>query len=441
MGIASEQDEIHVRPKTALQLLKMKQRQNGVLSATSMTGKRKFPMDARGTRDESDVYTLATSNLLPPKLPLLIMNENNTILSRNHQWLFLQGRGGITELSGEAGTGKTQIGLSLCITTARTELFPFQYTGDTHGQRLDTRSIEFLESSVTSKKSIGIGIGINHSHQGLQTRASQHYEAMYISMGESTSPNQIAYRLHQMTSARLDKGKSCDGKINFNHAKDVEKVMRRIRTRFIQNDEEFMDLLDNLPSLLQAGLQENSDSRSSLKGEGSRIGLIVLDSVAGLFRTPSDVDYANIHESRTPGTDFRDDEGVQKGDHRTCTSNDDFDQKKSDSDSMKSFYLQRSGVLFNTASKLKSISNTFGVNVLVLNQVTTKGLGKMVPSLGLSWSNCVNDRYFLSREEISSSNGSMKFSRKVSVMNSSRWSENVEHAFQIESAGAVLRYA
>ena len=113
------------------------------------------------------------------------------------------------------------------------------------------------------------------------------------------------------------------------------------------------------------------------------------------------------------------------------------------------YYAQRSEVLFLIASKLKYSSDRYGVNVVVVNQVTGKGGGQVVPSMGLSWLHCVNDRFLLSRRETrgigsgdgdgcGGNTGAMKFDRKIHILASSRWRENLQDEFRIQAMGAVL---
>jgi len=64
---------------------------------------------------------------------------------------------------------------------------------------------------------------------------------------------------------------------------------------------------------------------------------------------------------------------------------------------------QRTQILFNLASRLKWISNTFNICIVVVNQVTASfdtnlGCPDSIPSLGLAWSQCVNLRISLKRD-------------------------------------------
>ncbi|XP_010483255.1 PREDICTED: DNA repair protein XRCC3 homolog isoform X1 [Camelina sativa] len=135
---------------------------------------------------------------------------------------------------------------------------------------------------------------------------------------------------------------------------------------FVQNVHSVDHLFDIMPRI--DGFIKNSGNRLPLK-------LIVLDSVAALFRSEFD---------NTPS-----------------------DLKK------------RSSMFFKLSGKLKQLANKFGLAVVITNQVTdlvetSDGLSglrignlrflcssgrRVVPALGLAWSNCVNSRFFISRSD------------------------------------------
>ena len=106
-----------------------------------------------------------------------------------------------------------------------------------------------------------------------------------------------------------------------------------------------------------------------LKNSRTPIKLIVIDSIAALFR--SDFDNTPLELKR------------------------------------------RSSLFFKISGELKSLANRFGLAVVVTNQVgdligVNEGLNlpslysmgrRVCPALGLAWANCVNSRLFLSRDE------------------------------------------
>ncbi len=416
------------------------------------------------------------TNTLPPRLPIL-MNHSNYGSKDEMKWLCLDGNRGITEISGEAGTGKTQLALSLLVTSVLQkysynlrdpgkdddESFAFGNDQSKHDQsplipkpyrKASLKRANGYASSAVSSNIHGGARGNSDTSVHPQPSRQQYYEAMYISMGETTSPAQIAHRIHQMTQQRLkfksqmeSPPESTRGNFTREQKEDedenVKLTMKRIHTRFVHNEEDFMELLKLLPSILQTRIdqdgsthkQMNMDSASNGRGTNqydsvsSRIGLIVLDSVAGLFRTPQDISMSSENDPKRRRTGYA-----------SATSS-------SGSGSISSaplYYAQRSEMLFQISAKLKQISDQYGVHIVVINQVTGKGSGKVVPALGLSWSNCVNDRFLLGRRETvhnhnnSSDGRGVKFERNLSILTSSRWKDRLQIPFRIQTIGVVL---
>ncbi|KAK1275429.1 hypothetical protein QJS04_geneDACA003998 [Acorus gramineus] len=148
-----------------------------------------------------------------------------------------------------------------------------------------------------------------------------------------------------------------------------------IYVRGVHSADDLLATLDRVDSLL-------SNPPSSLP-----IGLIVIDSIAALFRS-------------------------------------DFDNNPVD-------LRRRSSLFFRIASKLKAQARRHGAAVVVTNQVVDvvgsdggvrvgnyAWLGssgrRVCPALGLAWANCVNTRLFLSREEVVvASDGSSEESARV----------------------------
>jgi RecA/RadA recombinase len=270
---------------------------------------------------------------------------------------------GITEIAGPAGCGKTQIGLSVCVSCAmmqRKRQEPTTTTNDDDDDD-DENKDRFPDNIIPTAP--------------LSKTAYYYYEtALYVSLGEGTTQARVAQRLHQMAAQR--------GNYGFNNHNNSGEVLKRILTRFIRNEDEFKTFLErDLPRMLLTQ---------------SNIGAIVLDSIAGLFRV-----------AQTTTTD----------------------------------YAMRSGVLFQVAAQLKRISEMYQLPIVVINQVTSSlQANRIVPALGVSWANCVNTSYMLSRSEgLQDKQGKQKctFLRRISLVRSSSLAP-FSTCFRIDASGAIL---
>ena len=486
-----------VSPMTALQLWKRIQfhRKEQTINQQQQQVQRQSNDGSNGTGNDVTSASTSTSTstsadvntaeMMPmaPIIPLLLqpkvqprqrqtsssgsdgINHDN---NKTMDWLLLgtqANTGTITELAGKAGTGKTQLCLSICLSTV---MLRVRVPVFIHGMCSNKR--RFAQDHEKTNNGIGIGNG-NHlkrrmndtnengntnvhlnpysnpnralptatatatatnttnQNEDVYNNANEYTykEALYISMNESGSSSQIAHRIHQMASTRLQRqqGHAATSLTSLHvpvpvpvpskqQKQGVQQIMQRIHTRFLHNPEEFMDLLDSLPFILEHGIGAKATSKSPSKSlpstsstKSSSIGLIVLDSIAGLYRTPEEK------------------EGVSGN-----------------------YYINRSQGFFDIASRLKDVAGRFGVNVLVVNQVTDVGSSRSVPSLGLSWSCCVNDRYCLSRKEVVLNGngnesgggdlGGTRFVRRIEMMASSRWMEGMSTEFRVEDVGTVL---
>ena len=386
---------------------------------------------------------------------------------------------GLTEISGEAGTGKTQLGLGICVSAAMAS-YAYQYestvspfiihdksSSSPASQRKRRRTPEGWIETDSGKESTGwsrepgelcvyketdiaqsletengsrrirnpyaspkaapsldsaaenlkaVHSPVNFTSQSNRQQLFHHhdlpkktatfsheqnphkhevqcyYNALYISMGEGMTKSQVGYRLSQIVEASL-RMKLRGGVGSSMGAHDI---LSRIHVRFLRNDEEFLELIgDLLPSWMSDGISH------PLNGDRTnKIGVIVFDSIAGIFRVPD--------------THLKD---------RTT------------------FFAKRSGTLFQAAARLKHLSDSFNVPIVVVNQATSSISNhrteilpisnQSMPALGMGWSNCVNERYLLMRTEEA---GTGKFIRKARLLLSSRMS-SVNVKFKIEDAG------
>jgi len=293
---------------------------------------------------------------------------------------------GITELSGEGGSGKTQICLSTCVTCVMTPLL------------YPTPS-----SSVNGNSAPNTTAATNNicNTQRNQQQNINHYTSIYITMGEGIPPASIARRLEQMVRTRLyNQMGNCNTNID-EREKKVKDILSRIGLLSIRNEEEFVEFVEvDLPRILAQQKQQQQPKQRTNNPylrqqqqqqhatQTTKIGLIAFDGIAGFFRF-SDPTYQHSRNSM--------------------------------------FHFQRSSKLLQISSQLRKLSNVFDVPILITNQVTASipptvaggsgsnsfdmvsasmlatssvgGYQNTLPALGLIWSNCVSTRFILQRKD------------------------------------------
>ena len=200
------------------------------------------------------------------------------------------------------------------------------------------------------------------------TPTQVYYKALYLSLGEGTTQTKLAQRLEQMVTAQ----------------QYPLGTLQRILIRMVRNQDEFLEMLrTDVPAMLQR----------------QRFGIIVLDSIAGMFRLP---------------------------DVMTDTT----------------FVPQRSDTLFQVAAMLHQLSEHHPLPILVINQVTTSWLSKenaVLPALGLSWANCVTTSFMVSRQEaMTTSTKTSEARRVITVRQSARIQTGTNHSFIIAAEGPIL---
>jgi RecA/RadA recombinase len=300
-------------------------------------------------------------HLIPPSL-------SDTVNTSRLAWLKLGH--GITELAGEAGSGKSQIAMSLCV------------------------------------------------HAVMK----QQKKAVYISLaGGQASLSRIAYRMQQIANAQqLQQShvhQSSDHSFSTTHddggaATSQTRVLSQILTYSVRNQEDLFSLLrQDLPLCLkeydackpspstpatvdpctprqqQHHRQVQPTEYPQQNKDQHTVALVVLDSIADLFRLGN-----------------------------------------SDNPDDKAAILKRSYLLFDLAAVLKELSDRYQVPILVINQVTadfvsTGRSNNSLPALGLSWANCVNAAYIIRRDT-----GPNNMQVKNSNRNDMTTTDNIENS-------------
>ncbi|KAL7452367.1 hypothetical protein ACHAWC_004090 [Mediolabrus comicus] len=320
---------------------------------------------------------------------MLAIQNNNSDSTTSHQH-YQQQEGiwelgtGITEISGEGGSGKTQICLSLCMSCVLTPLlFPANESQQQQQQRL----------------------------HGNANDESSYYTSIYITMGEGIPQSKIASRLHEMLR---DRRRHCStnfynnqGSNETEEQQQQQQILSRIWLLSLKNEDDFIEFVEvHLPNILTnqvCGSKPSSFSSSSSNHETndqypvcSKIGLVAFDGIANFFRFSDPLFQQNA----------------------TATT---MNNQRS------MFHQHRSSKLFQISSLLRQFSDLYDVPIVITNQVTSvipsddglvKGGGrghstsstfastamggmqnKIQPALGLIWSNCVTTRFILQRKD------------------------------------------
>jgi hypothetical protein len=292
---------------------------------------------------------------------------------------------GITEVSGEGGSGKTQICLSLCMTCALTPLlFP-----------------ENLSSQHPNRQSS------NNSSSN-----DNNYTSIYITMGEGIPQSKVATRLHQMLHHRVPNIHHHQNKNNKQDDDDaVERILSRIWLLSLKNEDDFIEFVEiHLPNILNnqscCGIKPYQQQQQRTQPNNqypicNKVGFIAFDGIANFFRFSDPL----FQQHHLPSNYYN--------------------QKSL-------FHQHRSSKLFQISSLLRKMSDVYDVPIVMTNQVTSSipsddgllirqpsssstslssssfdtssmmggvGQNKIQPALGLIWSNCVTTRFILQRKD------------------------------------------
>ena len=252
---------------------------------------------------------------------------------------------GITEISGEGGSGKTQICLSMCVSCVMTP---------------------FLQPGLADR--------------GEQALDGGHYIAIYVSMGEGIRTVTIARRLEQMVRARLIDGRMYD--LIGNDA-IIKRILSCIVLFSICNEDEFADFVEeDLPDLLDR-IDERGGTNN--RRQRTKIGLVEFDGIAGFF---SFSDPSLFHRSNEKSSFYqRRGSRLLRVSSRLRELSDVLDIPILITNQVTAFAEQ---ICASSCPKPSS---------LVSSMTCDEQYRWAVPALGLAWSNCVTTRCILRRTD------------------------------------------
>jgi hypothetical protein len=170
-------------------------------------------------------------------------------------------------------------------------------------------------------------------------RPSSSVAAVYLSLGSSRH-SKIAQRLEQMAKTRLNNIKAMNSHYS---SSTTNSILSRILIKAVMTPEDLLALVHPITGELGQILHQSNKNIAQV---------VILDDIATLFRV------------------------------------------------LEGSIVSRSATLFALAASLKRLSDKYQVPILVLNQVTTKGndiSSINEPALGLSWAQCVNQAYSVTK--------------------------------------------
>lgn len=301
--------------------------------------------------------------------PYLIPPQRRSKLNPQSDWLQLGL--GTTELAGEAGSGKSQLAMSLCVQAVLNSAPAPEST--TRAIYISLAGGQASVARIAHRMQQMAGAEQQHRLQQQEMPTPMQPDGCDVVKQNPCQP----HNPYVTTAQNPSIGQS-------DSQQSSQSVLSQILTHSIRNQDDLFSLLHNdLPRCLQ---------QQKLITQQNSVALIVIDSIADLFRLGNGEDT----------------------------------NKDSTSISRRSF------LLFELASLLRRLSRQYEVPVLVINQVSASlGSDSALPSLGLTWENCVNTSYFVSRRQ--SLSGSSV--RQIQLNKSSRHAIHKRIFFQIETRG------
>lgn len=334
-----------------------------------------------------------------PKTALTLLQEHRarkarrlSLLQRHSQqpqeqggdWLSLGD--GIHELAGEAGTGKTQVALSLLLQAAV--------------MNTDTAAVPTVTAPDNNNNN-------NHKKTGCR--------AIYISLGKASMPK-ILQRLSQMAEAwaleHQQHQQQDDHQQQHQQTTAVHtQVLSRIMTRAVVNQDDLFHLMRHE---MRALLEQETDTR-----------VLVLDSVADLFRGMNHEGGANT--SGACNNNMQDDKNLAASRSATLFS-------------LAAILKEYSDTYHIPIVVINQVTARISNNNHSEQQQQQQSLSSVLPALGLSWAHCVNTSYLLTRQEQQHATTGTVFVRRLWLRRSSEaaCTSRQSACLRVEAAGARI---
>ena len=318
-----------------------------------------------------------------------------TVAAATPPWLTLR-PGHLYELAGEAGSGKTQIALSLCVDAAIVMM---------------TTGTSLVAPDSVPPRPVAVAPAPVH--------------AVYLALGSTQLASHAVHRWQQMVRARRSQTLQPAPQQD---STTTTAILQRLVVKPIVHKDQWDDLLlYELEALLQKQAQPSTTTTTTTTTATSSqhpVQLVVVDSLANLFRFLEDEDQNNSSNS--------------------------ISETKPPSGGAPSVAIQnRAASFFRLAARLKQLACQYHFVVLVLNQVTTTPVSSAdpiqpanspLPALGLSWAHCVTESMMVTKQPaaLSSSSSSSSSSRRfLSLERSANYAKQTVE-FVIQDQGAVL---
>ena len=249
-----------------------------------------------------------------------------TVAAATPPWLTLR-PGHLYELAGEAGSGKTQIALSLCVDAAIVMM---------------TTGTSLVAPDSVPPRPVAVAPAPVH--------------AVYLALGSTQLASHAVHRWQQMVRARRSQTLQPAPQQDSTTTTDI---LQRLVVKPIVHKDQWDDLLlYELEALLQKQAQPSTTPTTTTATSSQHpVQLVVVDSLANLFRFLEDEDQNNNSNSRSSNSETKPPSG---GAPSVAIQN-------------------RAASFFRLAARLKQLACQYHFVVLVLNQVTTTPVSSADP--------------------------------------------------------------